>query len=118
MINKLCAQMYCSEPIEKIENYEKAVEDTKQIWDCHHIWETMLGYSREELIEMNEYYGIPAQNLIFLTRTEHKRIHKIGTKHTEETRRKMSEVKKGKCFGENNPFFGKHHTEEYCKKKE
>ena len=31
-----------------------------------------------------------------------------GKKHTEETKRKMSEIKKGK----NNPFYGKYHTEE------
>lgn len=38
-----------------------------------------------------------------------------GKKVSVESRRKMSEVHKGKQMGEENPFFGKHHTEE-CKK--
>lgn len=32
-------------------------------------------------------------------------------KHTEESKRKMSESKLGMCTGENNPFYGKTHTD-------
>lgn len=103
MINKRKAEMYCAEPIEKIENYEKAIADKERVWVCHHVWETMLDYTAEELIEINEYYGIPACNLIFLTRSEHTRIHSIGEKnnffgkkHTEESKKKMSNSRKGK----------------------
>lgn len=32
--------------------------------------------------------------------------------HSEETRKKISEKKKGKKVGPNNPFYGKHHTDE------
>lgn len=39
-----------------------------------------------------------------------------GAKHTEETRRKISDSRKGKLVGKDNPFFGKHHTEESRKK--
>lgn len=101
MINKVNAEMYCAEPIELIENYDNAVADQTQVWHCHHIWETMLGYSKEELIEMNEYYGIPACNLIFLTPYEHLKLHKTGNKHSlgklhsEETKKKMSLSHKG-----------------------
>lgn len=95
MINIREVIKYCSEPIENIENYQKAIEDKTKMWDCHHVWETMLGYSRQELMDMNEYYGIPAINLIFLTREEHRRIHKIG---------------------ERNPWFGKKLSEEHRKK--
>ena len=35
-----------------------------------------------------------------------------GKKHTEESRKKMSEAKKDIYFGKDNPFYGKHHTEE------
>ena len=35
-----------------------------------------------------------------------------GSKHTEETRRKMSEAKNGK----KNPFYGKYHSEETKRK--
>lgn len=112
MINKKQAEMYCAQPIELIENYDKAMADQTQVWHCHHIWETMLGYSAEELIEMNEYYGIPACNLIFLTPAEHRSIHHKGKTYTSEQKRRMSEAKKG----EKNPFYGKKHTEEYCMK--
>jgi len=39
-----------------------------------------------------------------------------GRKVSEETRRKISEGNKGKHNGENNPFFGKKHTEESRRK--
>lgn len=39
-----------------------------------------------------------------------------GKKHTEETLKKISNSRTGKCVGENNPFYGKHHTEESIKK--
>lgn len=112
MINKIKAQMFCSEPIELIENYEEAVNDEKNMWVCHHIWGTMLGYSKDELIELNEYYGIPACNLIFLTKSEHTRIHHKGKKRSEESRKKMSELRKG----EKNPMFNKHFSEEHRRK--
>ena len=35
-----------------------------------------------------------------------------GKTHSDETRNKMSELKKGKFKGENNPFYNKHHSEE------
>jgi len=41
---------------------------------------------------------------------------KKGFKHTEETRRKMSESKKGKGLGKDNPMFGKHPSEETRRK--
>lgn len=81
MINKYQAKKFCGEDISLIENYDKAIADTTQVWHCHHIWETMLGYSREELKEMDEYYGIPAINLIFLTPGEHMRLHSKGNKY-------------------------------------
>ena len=35
-----------------------------------------------------------------------------GKKRSDETRRKISEARKGLCYGEKNPFYGKHHSEE------
>ena len=36
-------------------------------------------------------------------------------KHSEETLQKMSENRKGKCLGKDNPFYHKHHSEEWVK---
>ena len=110
MINIYVAQGYCKDDISLIENYDQAIADMTQTWDCHHRRETI--YSRSGLIEIGEYYNRPACELIFLTPFEHRRLHQLGKHHSEETRKKMSESKKG----ENHPFFGKHHSEETIKK--
>lgn len=40
MINEKLAKIYCKEDISKIKNYDLAIADTTQIWDCHHMTET------------------------------------------------------------------------------
>ena len=117
MIDKKNAIKYCKDDISLIENYDKAFSDTTQMWHCHHRRETI--FSRKDLIEIGEYYNRPACELIFLTKSEHMRLHHLGKpswmkgKHfSEEARKKMSESKKG----ENNPLFGKHHSAETRKK--
>ena len=42
--------------------------------------------------------------------------HFYGKHHSEETKRKISEAKKGKLLGENNPNYGKKHTKEVREK--
>ena len=106
MISTRTAKAYCRDDISLIENYDKAVSDTTQMWHCHHRRETI--YSRLGLLEIGEYYNRPACELIFLTSLEHNRLHNLGKCLSAESRKKYSEVKKG----ENNPFFGKHHSEE------
>ena len=93
MICERTIKKFCKDDISLIENYEKAVNDATQTWDCHHRRETVM--SRKDLIEIGEYYNRPAVELIFLTKSEHNRLHKSG---------------------ENHPFFGKHHSAEACKK--
>ena len=117
MIDKKRAIKYCKDDISLIENYDKAFSDTTQMWHCHHRRETI--FSRKDLIEIGEYYNRPACELIFLTKSEHMKLHHLGKpsgmkdKHpSEESRKKMSEKKKG----ENNPLFGKHHSAKTCKK--
>jgi hypothetical protein len=39
----------------------------------------------------------------------------LGKKWSEETKQKISEGRKGKCVGSDNPFFGKKHSEETIK---
>ena len=134
MIDKKRAIKYCKDDISLIENYDKAVADMTQTWDCHHRRETI--YSRSRLIEIGEYYNRPACELIFLTHSEHLRLHHLGKHHSEESRKKMSEARKGKpswmngkqhseetrkkisdaLKGKNHPFFSKHHSVEARKK--
>ena len=93
---------FCRTP-ELIENYEKAVNDTTQTWECHHRLEThnsdgerrLVDISKAELIALGMYYDRPPEELIFLTSVEHKSLHKKGKPKSEETRKRMSEAKKG-----------------------
>lgn len=96
MINEICAKNYCKKDISKIKNYDKAIADTTQTWDCHHMTETWWNCSKQDLIDNECYYGRKACELIFLTHAEHNRLHNKGKHYSEESREKMSEAKKGK----------------------
>ena len=94
---------FCRMP-ELIENYDKAVADNTQVWDCHHRLEThssdgekrFVDISKAELIALNMYYDRPAEELIFLKGAEHKSLHN----KSKETRKKISETEKGKHLSE------------------
>ena len=90
----------CKDDITKIENYELAIADNTQVWDCHHRLELTLdgeyAHSKEELMRLGMYYHRPFFELIFLTPAEHKALHNS----TEEYKRKMSEVMKGRIITE------------------
>ena len=104
MINEYVVKKYCNESLYLIENFDKAIADKDNIWDCHHRKE--LETSRKQLIEKNEYYNRPANELIFLTHSEHSILHSKGNKnmlgkhHNKETKKKISDAKKGKPFSE------------------
>ena len=116
---------YCKEP-ENIENYQKALADNFNGWQVHHRLEThnsdgerrLVDITMEELIALGMYWHRPADELIFLTESEHKSLHQKGNKnmlgkhHSEETRKKIGEAEKG----EKNPMYGKHHSEETRRK--
>ena len=123
-------ERYCKD-YENIENYEKAKKDNFKGWCCHHRLQTwnsdgerrLVDISQEELIALDMYYNRPASELIFLTRSEHTSLHdegennpNYGKHHSEETRKKISEGNKGKQAGEKHPNYGKHHSEETRKK--
>ena len=114
MINERKALRYCRDDLSKIENYEKAIADTTKTWDLHHRLELTLdgefALSREQLKMHDMYYHRPYYELIFLTHSEHSRLHMKNM--SEEHRRKNSESHKG----ENNPNFGKHFSEEHRRK--
>ena len=95
MINEKQVKRFCKE-YTKIENYEEAIADTTQTWYCQHMTETWCNCSKKDLIENECYYNRKACELIFLTHAEHMRLHWKGKPRTEESRKRMSEAKKGK----------------------
>ena len=100
-------KQYCKNP-EKIENFEAAKADNFKGWYCHHRLETwnsdgerrLVDVTRKELIALKMYYSRPPEELIFLTSSEHNRLHNKGKPRTEETRKKLSEAHKGKQLTE------------------
>lgn len=96
MINIKQAKRYCCEDISLIENYEKAINDNSQVWDIHH--KLGIEYTTKELIKMNMYFNVKSNDLIFLTRKEHKLLHKDrkGKKWTKEQQIKFSNTMKGR----------------------
>jgi hypothetical protein len=99
----------CRTP-ELIENYDKAIADTNQIWECHHRLEThtsdgkrrLVDLSHKELIALDMYYDRPPEELIFLTHAEHAIFHQKGKPswnkgkhHSEETKAKIGAARKG-----------------------
>lgn len=113
MINIKNVNKFCNEDISLIENYEKAINDITQTWDCHHRKETDEGLSLKQLKELDLYYDRPASEIIFLTRAEHNILHHKGTHHSEESKKKQSESMKG----ENHPMYGKHQSEDWKQKR-
>lgn len=117
MINNEYVKRYCCEDVSLIENYDKAIADTTQVWHIHHRLElvktgAVVDSSKQDLIDWGIYYNRPADELIFLTAVDHYGLHLKGRKHSKEHHRKKSEVQ----MGEKNSFYGKHHTEEARRK--
>lgn len=88
---------FCRHP-ELIENYDKAVADETQTWQVHHRLESC--FTQRFLKEMNLYYDVEPEALIFLTPSEHSKMDsrcrrvgeaRKGKKLSEEHKRKMSE---------------------------
>lgn len=73
MINEKLAREYCCEDISLIRGYERAVNDTTQVYDLHHL--EGVFYTKDEMKRLGKYYKQPAMALIFLTRSEHFKIH-------------------------------------------
>ena len=72
MINIRSAKEFCKD-FEKIENYDKAIADTIQTWHCHHRLGEIV--STSYLKSHNDYYNVSPNELIFLTASEHHKIH-------------------------------------------
>lgn len=99
---------FCENPPDLIKNYDKAIS-SDEMWDCHHRLEThtsdgerrLVQLTKDELIALDMYYQRPANELIFLSRSEHRCLHNLGNswskgKHlSEEAKRKLSLARKG-----------------------
>lgn len=102
--NRKYLQRFCREPIENIENYEIAVSSQER-YELHHRDEVktlpsgiMVERSREYLIENGRYYNCPANELIFLSAADHRRLH--------QSWKRTYFYGKG-LFGKANGMFGK-----------
>lgn len=111
--NKNRKDCFCENP-ELIENYDRAITDTSQTWVCHHRLEEFCTIS--ELMEIERYFFVKPEDLIFLTRKDHSILHgnmqwkkelqseimvntnkkNKGKKLSEKQKRKISESCKGR----------------------
>ena len=93
---------YCCEDPSLIENYDKAISDTTQIWEIHHRGEVLPcgRFSRDDLKKFGLYYNRPASELIFLTSSEHQRLHLKGVQKSETHKKAISDSLKGHSVSE------------------
>ena len=88
-INKKTYQAFCIEnEWELIENYELAKADNFKGWDCHHRLELhpdgSLRFTKDSLKKLDLYVNRPASELIFLTHSEHAKLHSKSKKEYNE----------------------------------
>lgn len=110
------AYAFCIEDISLIENYDKAISDDSNNYIVHHKLGISAGrcISKDELISMNLYFHRPAAELIFMTKSEHVKLHNKARINqisktfaeanrnriwTPEMRKKMSDKMKGRKLG-------------------
>ena len=113
---------YCCEDVALIEGYIPELERTQKMV-LHHRLEShdSSGNLRAEFLTMSElkelgmYYSRLAKELIWLTETEHKRLH--ANNETKQQRLRLSKVHLGKALTEETKSklrakaTGKHHKE-------
>ena len=94
MINEYCAKSFCCEDLSLIENYDKAIADTTQTWECHHRGEILPcgRFSRDDLKKFGLYYKRPASELIFLTPSAHRQLHYKGVQKSEATKKAIGDA--------------------------
>ena len=107
MISENFAYAVCKDDIALIENYDTAIADTK-MWVCHHKAGVLPcgRFSREDLKKFNLYWHRPANELIFLTKSEHLSLHSKGITLKNSTKLKIS-----------NALYNKHLSEEEKEKR-
>lgn len=102
MICEYTVSCYCKDSISQIRNYEQAINDKDNMWECHHILELHPDgterFTSQSLISLNLYYNRPAEELIFIKQSEHRSIHMSNRIVTKETRNKLSNSRQGMKF--------------------
>lgn len=127
MISEQRVKRFCKDDITKIENYDKAINDDRKIWHCHHRLELTLdgefANTIEDLKRLDMYYHRPYFELIFLEPSEHLQLHNKGVKNNMYNKgyklRGDKNGRYGKGYiveGERNGMYGKHHSAEACLK--
>jgi len=93
MINEGYYKKFCRDDISLIENYHLAVKSNEK-WDLHHKDEIKIlpsGIkvirSKLDLVENGRYENCPANELIFLTHSEHMSLHRQNEWESEEKRK-------------------------------
>ena len=80
MISEFWAKQYCSEDISLIENYQQAIADEERMWDIHHRRECdsegRTLFTHKQLKENGLYFNRPASELIFVTKSMHRKLHR------------------------------------------
>ena len=96
MINEKYAKSFCCEDLSLIENYGLAINDTTQMWECHHRGEILPcgRFSVSDLKKFELYFNRPASELIFLTPSEHRQLHFKGVPKSEEHKKAIGEARK------------------------
>lgn len=86
-------EVLCSEDPSLIENYYKAIDDQEQTWIIHHRLEIDKNLTAKQLKKQNLYYNRPASELIYLTSSEHIKLHWKYQKELYK-RKKSAPIKK------------------------
>ena len=100
MIKIQNVKSYCCEDLSLIENYDKAIADTTQTWECHHRGEVLPcgRFSADDLKKFGLYFNRPSSELIFLTPFAHRQLHKKGVpmgQMSESTKKAISDAMRG-----------------------
>lgn len=125
-----------------VENYQAAVADTENFWECHHRLEIQGPFvnSGELLNKCGMYENVPAWQLVFLKQSDHRALHdgnrsetthmklrkpksaehrakisaaRKGQKRSAETRAKISAARSAKIFG--NHWWNNGTETKFCK---
>lgn len=116
MICLTTVKSFCNGDIAMIENYDKAIADESQTWHCHHRMEVQpdgTRLSKQWMVEHGIYYKVDPCMLLFLTESEHRKLH--TTKRPLSEKMKQNAIMWGRNAKHDN-FKGKHHTTESKKK--